>query len=113
MADTYKYKVRDRAGNVTTRTLLALSDAFQSYWFVFVGGVIVGRSALRRWKRTDRGREVIDQLKLRAPVFGSLFHRTALSRFSSTLAMLLRSGVPILQSLEIVSDTVSNKIIGK
>src|ERR671923_2413316 len=85
-----------------TRTLLALSDAFQSYWFVFVGGVFVGRSALRRWKRTDRGREVIDQLKLRAPVFGSLFHRTALSRFSSTLAMLLRSGVPILQSLEIV-----------
>ena len=57
--------------------------------------------------------EIVDAFKLRAPVFGSLFHKTALSRFSSTLAMLLRSGVPILQALEIVSDTVNNRVIGK
>jgi type IV pilus assembly protein PilC len=42
-----------------------------------------------------------------------LFHKTALSRFSSTLAMLMKSGVPILQALEIVSDTVNNKVVGK
>jgi type IV pilus assembly protein PilC len=98
---------------VPTRALLALSDAFQTYWYVFVGGALGGRFALRRWKKTERGREVLDSAKLRVPVFGSLFHRTALSRFSSTLAMLLRSGVPILQSLEIVSETVGNKVIGK
>jgi type IV pilus assembly protein PilC len=46
-------------------------------------------------------------------VFGTLFHKTALSRFASTLAMLLHSGVPILQALDIVSDTVGNKIISK
>ena len=96
-----------------TRSLLFLSDVFKTYWFMFVGAVLVGRFFFRRWKKTERGREVVDSLKLRAPVFGSLFHRTALSRFSSTLAMLLRSGVPILQALEIVSDTVSNKVIGK
>jgi type IV pilus assembly protein PilC len=96
-----------------TRSLLFMSEVFKSYWFVFVGGVLAGRFALRRWKKTERGREVVDSMKLRAPVFGSLFHRTALSRFASTLAMLLRSGVPILQALEIVSDTVSNKVIGK
>jgi type IV pilus assembly protein PilC len=50
---------------------------------------------------------------LRIPVFGSLFHRTALSRFSSTLGMLLRSGVPILQALDIVADTVNNKVLSK
>ncbi len=46
-------------------------------------------------------------------MFGTLFHKTALSRFSSTLAMLMKAGVPILQALEIVSDTVNNKVIGK
>jgi type IV pilus assembly protein PilC len=96
-----------------TRGLLALSDAFTSYWYVVLGGVFAGRFFLRRWKKTERGREIVDAVKLRVPVFGSLFHRTALSRFSSTLAMLLRSGVPILQALDIVSDTVNNKVVGK
>jgi type IV pilus assembly protein PilC len=96
-----------------TRSLLWMSKAFKTYWYIVLGGAIGARFFLRRWKKTERGREVMDGLKLRAPVFGSLFHKTALSRFSGTLAMLLRSGVPILQALEIVSDTVNNKIIGK
>jgi type IV pilus assembly protein PilC len=96
-----------------TRVLLFVSDAFKSYWFVVVGALVLARFMFRRWKRTERGREAVDAFKLRAPVFGSLFHKTALSRFSSTLAMLLRSGVPILQALEIVAETVNNKVIGK
>jgi type IV pilus assembly protein PilC len=96
-----------------TRALLFLSDAFKKLWYLFVGGAFAGRFFFRRWKRTEKGREMVDRLKLRAPVFGSLFHKTALSRFSSTLAMLMKSGVPILQALEIVSDTVNNKLIGK
>jgi len=96
-----------------TRSLLFVSDIFKTYWYVFVGGALGARFFLRRWKKTEHGREMVDSIKLRVPVFGSLFHRTALSRFSSTLAMLLRSGVPILQALEIVSETVNNKVIGK
>ena len=96
-----------------TRGLLWMSETFKSYWYVVLGGAVGGRFFFRRYKRTDKGREVVDALKLRAPVFGSLFHKTALSRFSSTLAMLMKSGVPILQALEIVSDTVNNKVIGK
>ena len=96
-----------------TRGLMFMSDKFQSYWYVVLGSAIGGRFFFRRYKRTEKGREVVDGLKLRAPVFGPLFHKTALSRFSSTLAMLMKSGVPILQALEIVSDTVNNKIVGK
>jgi type IV pilus assembly protein PilC len=96
-----------------TRALLWMSETFKSLWYVVLGGAIGARFFFRRYKKTDKGREVVDGLKLRAPVFGSLFHKTALSRFSSTLAMLMKSGVPILQALEIVSDTVNNKIIGK
>jgi type IV pilus assembly protein PilC len=78
-----------------------------------LAGAILARFLLKRYKRTERGREVIDSLKLRIPVFGSLFHKTCLSRFSSTLAMLLKSGVPILQALDIVIDTVNNRVVGK
>jgi type IV pilus assembly protein PilC len=94
-----------------TRTLLFVSDAFKKYWWMVLGGIFLARFLLKRWKRTDHGREVLDAFKLRVPVFGSLFHKTALSRFSSTLSMLLRSGVPILQALDIVIDTVNNKIV--
>jgi type IV pilus assembly protein PilC len=107
------YASLDAALPMPTRALLFLSDVAQTYWYMVLGAVLAARFAFRRWKRTERGREVVDAMKLRIPIFGSLFHRTALSRFSSTLAMLLRSGVPILQALEIVSETVNNKVIAK
>jgi len=96
-----------------TRFLLMLSEAFKAYWWMFLGATLIARFVFRRWKKTPQGRETVDAAKLRVPVFGSLFHKTALSRFASTLAMLLHSGVPILQALEIVSDTVNNKIVSK
>jgi type IV pilus assembly protein PilC len=96
-----------------TRVLLLVSDVFKSYWYLVALALVVARFALKRYKQTPAGRETLDRLKLRAPVFGPLFHKSALSRFSSTLAMLLRSGVPILQALEIVADTVNNKVISR
>jgi type IV pilus assembly protein PilC len=96
-----------------TRVLLAVSDLFKKFWFIFVAGAFLARFLFRRWKATPAGRESVDAFKLRVPVFGSLFHKTALARFAGTLSMLLRSGVPILQALDIVSDTVNNKVISK
>jgi len=96
-----------------TRVLLLMSDVFKKFWYIVLGAVFAFRYALRRYKKTESGRERLDAIKLKAPVFGQLFHKTALSRFSSTLGMLMRSGVPILQALDIVSDTVNNKVISK
>ena len=96
-----------------TRLLLAISDLFKKFWYIVLIGLFAGRFLFRRWKATPAGRESVDAFKLRVPVFGSLFHKTALARFAGTLAMLLRSGVPILQALDIVSDTVNNKVISK
>jgi type IV pilus assembly protein PilC len=96
-----------------TRVLLMVSDVFKKYWYIVIIAIFGGRFFLRRWKATPSGREAVDAFKLRVPVFGSLFHKTALARFAGTLAMLLRSGVPILQALDIVSDTVNNKVISK
>jgi type IV pilus assembly protein PilC len=96
-----------------TRILLSVSNAVRTYWYMFALFMFGMIFAFRRYKRTDRGRAQMDAVKLRIPVFGGLFHKTALSRFSSTLGMLLRSGVPILQALDIVADTVNNRVISR
>jgi len=96
-----------------TRILLGISKALRSYWYLFMGFVAAAVFALRRYKRTERGRATVDAAKLKVPIFGQLFRKSALARFSSTLGMLLRSGVPILQALDIVADTVNNMVISK
>jgi type IV pilus assembly protein PilC len=94
-----------------TTILIAISDAMKHFWFMFIGGIFGGVFALKRYRKTERGRVRTDKILLRIPVFGPLFHKTALSRFASTLAMLLTAGVPILQALDIVADTVNNRVI--
>ncbi len=96
---------------VPTRVLLLLSDIFKKFWWLVIIGAFAGRFMFKRFKKTDNGRALIDAVKLRVPVFGSLFHKTALSRFASTLSMLMHAGVPILGALDIVSDTVNNRVI--
>jgi type IV pilus assembly protein PilC len=96
-----------------TRALLGVSDALKAYWWLVILVIVGLRFALKRYKKTPKGREMVDGFKLKIPIFGKLFQKVALSRFSSTLAMLLRAGVPILHALEIVSDTVNNRIIAK
>ena len=94
-----------------TRVLIQISTIVKKFFPVLIvlGGI--GIYALRRWIQTDRGREVWDRLKLRIPVFGKLVHKTALTRFSTTLGVLMRSGVPILEALEITSETVNNTVL--
>ena len=94
-----------------TRILLGVSEAFRKYWYVIALGVGIGAFVFRRYKKTDQGRARVDALKIRIPVFGPLFHKVALARFSSTLGMLLRAGVPILQALDNVKETVNNRVI--
>lgn len=110
---TFKQLYVDLGGTlpVPTRILLFLSDVVKK-WFVFVNlgfGVIV--FAISRWIKTDAGRRKFDAFKLKVPIFGELFRKVAMSRFSRTLATLLRAGVPVLQSLEITRDTTGNRIV--
>jgi type IV pilus assembly protein PilC len=94
-----------------TKLLLMASEAFKKYWYMVILGVVAFRFFLKRYKKTDEGRLRVDSLKIRVPVFGPLFHKVALARFSATLGMLLRAGVPILQALDNVKDTVNNRVI--
>jgi type IV pilus assembly protein PilC len=67
----------------------------------------------KKWIQSETGRANWDAFKLKVPVFGKLVHKTAMTRFSRTLAVLLRSGVPILEALEITSETVNNTVVAR
>jgi type IV pilus assembly protein PilC len=94
-----------------TRVLIILSDFIKHAWFIWFPGTIGAVVGFRKWIKTDAGREKWDAIKLRLPIFGVLVHKTALSRYSRTLAALFRSGVPILQGLDIVKETVNNAVM--
>ncbi|MBW4637773.1 MAG: type II secretion system F family protein [Gloeocapsa sp. UFS-A4-WI-NPMV-4B04] len=95
-----------------TQFLLWVSGVLRSWRILipivlFVGGSI----AYRQYYKTDAGREVIDRLSLKVPLFGDLIQKSAVARFTRTFGSLTRSGVPILTALEIVRDTAGNQVI--
>ncbi|HWE56507.1 MAG TPA: type II secretion system F family protein [Acidimicrobiales bacterium] len=94
-----------------TLILIAISNLFAHSAIYVVVGVVIGVFAYRRWVATPSGKATRDQLILKVPIFGGLIRKTAMARFSSTLSTLLASGVPVLESLEITSDTVGNTIV--
>lgn len=94
-----------------TKILIDISSVFRKFWylvFVLEVGAVVG---FRRWIASEEGRKRWDAIKLRVPVFGQLVRKTALARFSRTLSALVRSGVPILESLDIVAETAGNHVV--
>jgi type IV pilus assembly protein PilC len=94
-----------------TRVLVFLSDAMK---FLAPIGLVVFVAFMFTWpkvKRLSQVRNVLDPLKLKLPVFGQLFSKIALSRFSRNLGTMMKSGVPILQALEIVSSTTGNVVL--
>jgi type IV pilus assembly protein PilC len=96
-----------------TRMLMGASQILRRFFVVVVLVLVVLGFLFRKWKASEAGRYQWDRFKLKVKVFGPLFHKTALSRFSRTLATLIRAGVPILQGLEIVGETVNNQVISR
>jgi type IV pilus assembly protein PilC len=94
-----------------TQLLLTISLFLKSYFIFVVLGVIVLIILFFMYKKTDRGEWQVDWLKLQIPVFGSLTRKVAISRFARTFATLIKSGVPILGALEIVSATSGNRLL--
>ncbi len=93
-----------------TRQLVTASDFVTSWLGVFTYIVVPTLlwQAYKRIRATEKGRFGLDVLKLKAPVFGPLFQKIALTRFARNLSTLLAAGVPILQALEITAETVNN-----
>ena len=94
-----------------TQFLINVSQVAQKYFLVAIVGIVIAIFAFRRFYKTEKGTLLIDDLILRAPVFGPLLKKVAVARFSRTMSTMMASGVPILEGLAIVSKTAGNKII--
>jgi len=96
-----------------TRILIKISQIMTSIWMLVIIAVVIGGViGLKKWIATEDGRRKWDRLMLKPPVFGPLFHKVALARTTGTLASLISSGVPILESLDICADTAGNVTVG-
>ena len=97
-----------------TQMLIDFSDLMKSFWAVFIyAGIGVGIYFIRKWLRTDVGAMTFDRHVLRAPIAGPLIEKVAMARFARTFSSMIRSGVPILKCMEIVSQATGNRFIGQ
>ncbi len=96
---------------LSTQVLLGLSDFVRSYWWVFIAMAGLGFFLGRQYANTDKGRLQIDDLKTRLPIWGDLIKSVEMARFSRTLGTLIRSGVPILQGLNLVRVIITNRVV--
>ena len=95
-----------------TQIVMHMSYAMRHWWFVIFPAIGAMIFAFRRYKRTERGRQVWDRFKLRIPMrIGDVVHKIALARFSRTLSTLLSSGVDIIKALEITGATSGNWVV--
>lgn len=96
-----------------TQMLIDFSTSFSKMLPFYIAFIVLSVFLLIRFHKTEKGGLIIDRQILRIPIFGDLITKVSISRFSRTLATLMQSGVPILESLEIVGKTCGNKLLEK
>src|SRR2546430_3170656 len=96
-----------------TRFVMGVSGFMKSDGLIIFGAIVAAVTLYKFVGRTRRGRLLIDNFKLRMPLFGNLNRKTAISRFARTLGTLVTSGVPILQALNITRETAGNAAIAR
>jgi len=96
-----------------TQFVMNASDTMVNRFPLVLIVLVVIVVVLKLLAKTEKGRLGIDQFKLHAPVFGTLISKNSISRFTRTLGTLMSAGVPVLQALNIVKETVGNEVIAK
>jgi len=97
----------------TTQILLGTTDFVGTFWWLVILVIVAAVYFTRRYIKTDAGREVIDTLKIRMPIFGKLFQKLYMARFTRTGQTLLATGVPMLEMMRITAQAVSNIVVAK
>ena len=94
-----------------TQFLIDVSDFMRNDWYFLIAILVGSFFGIRTFLRSKRGKQIWDKWKLKLPVFGPLIHKICMSRFSRTFAQLIRSGVPILEVIEIVAGASGNHVV--
>ncbi|MDZ7748261.1 MAG: type II secretion system F family protein [Halofilum sp. (in: g-proteobacteria)] len=93
---------------LATQVLIAISGFFAAYWWLILGAVALAWVGFRQWRRTEEGALRWDRRKLGFPVVGDILLRATLARFARAFSMAYRSGVPILEAMNVVASAVDN-----
>ncbi len=96
-----------------TRILLGVGTTLKTSWMFIFSGIFILVWGLKRWGRTSMGRLFYDNLFLHIPVIGKTLTRITVARFCRTMGTLVRSGIPVLQALEVTEDVVGNEVIAR
>jgi MSHA biogenesis protein MshG len=94
-----------------TRILISTSSFFVNYWHFLIAGMAAALFAFQAWVSQPKGRETWDKCRLRFPIVGDIVTRAQMSRFSRTFALMLKSGVPLNQSLSLSAESLGNKFL--
>lgn len=94
-----------------TKILIGISDILRHYFLLMVGVLVLGGFLFKKYISTEKGRYNFDKRLLQLPIFGDLFRKVAIAKFSRTFSTLVKSGVQILNALDIVGKTSGNRII--
>jgi len=94
-----------------TRLLIGFSDFMVNWWHAMLFGIVAAFFGFNAWRKTDKGRYAWDRFKLRIPIAGKIIRKATLARFAASFALASRSGVPIIQALTNVAETVDNAYI--
>ncbi|MFO1052125.1 MAG: type II secretion system inner membrane protein GspF [Planctomycetota bacterium] len=108
---TLLLKQRNEDLPLPTEILITVSHFLQNNWFLILVGLLMLTILFQLFVNSPKGRLAFDRLKLRLPVFGDLMRKQSVARFATTLATLLRSGVPALQAIDITKRVLDNRVL--
>ena len=94
-----------------TQVVINMSNFVAKWWYLIFGSAGSVIYMALRFQKTDRGKEVLDPVFLKLPIFGDILRKVAVARFSRTLGTMLSSGVPLLEALKICARTAGNKVV--
>lgn len=96
-----------------TRILLASSNFFVNYWHLLLFGIVAAIGGLKYWMRQEHAQEKWDHWKIKLPIMGDIIERSLLGRFCRSFSVMLNAGVPLTQALNLVSEALDNRFMGK
>ena len=96
-----------------TKIMLVINDLFQKFGGIIAVGAVLFVIAMVMYLRTKRGRSAWDRLKLKIPLIGQILLKIVMSRFANMFENMMRSGVPIMRTLDIVAKTVGNEYVAE
>lgn len=93
-----------------TQAMISLSDFLVVYWWLILVLMVVSFIGYKYYSKTPGGRVIVDKFKLKVPIFGNLTRLSQIAEFARGLAMLLRSGVPIVRSMNLIAESMENQL---